>query len=380
MRTFEDVYGLWLSSKCPVAGAPTLEAALVILGYITFLAIAGAILPGKTYAGTVLADGSRISYKCNGFLLLLVLLASLGGLVLTGVVDPKYIARNRGALFTTDLAIAFALSCILYVQGLSSSSKAASFEPHVTSNPLQDWWCGVQLNPRFLGLDIKFFWYRPSMMGWLLINISLAAQQLDVRGSVSLPMILYQAFTAFYIFDYFWHEEYVTSTWDIIAEHFGFMLVFGDIVWIPFTFSIQGWWLLQHDPPLSPFAAAILVALFLAGYAIFRGCNSQKHEFKRDPTAPIWGRKPELVGGKLLVSGYWGLARKCNYLGDLMLAFSYSLPCGFSSIIPYFYPTYLLILLINRQMRDEARCQAKYKEVWTEYCKRVPYRIVPYVF
>ena len=27
--------------------------------------------------------------------------------------------------------------------------------------------------------------------------------------------------------------------WDIIAERLGFMLVFGDLVWIPFTFSIQ---------------------------------------------------------------------------------------------------------------------------------------------
>lgn len=27
--------------------------------------------------------------------------------------------------------------------------------------------------------------------------------------------------------------------WDIIAERLGFMLIFGDLVWIPFTFSIQ---------------------------------------------------------------------------------------------------------------------------------------------
>jgi hypothetical protein len=29
------------------------------------------------------------------------------------------------------------------------------------------------------------------------------------------------------------------SRWDIIAERLGFMLVFGDLVFIPFTFSIQ---------------------------------------------------------------------------------------------------------------------------------------------
>ena len=31
----------------------------------------------------------------------------------------------------------------------------------------------------------------------------------------------------------------ISYRWDIIAERLGFMLVFGDLVWIPFTFSIQ---------------------------------------------------------------------------------------------------------------------------------------------
>lgn len=33
-------------------------------------------------------------------------------------------------------------------------------------------------------------------------------------------MMLYQAFTNIYVVDYFVFEEYVTSTWDIIAEKF----------------------------------------------------------------------------------------------------------------------------------------------------------------
>uniref|UniRef100_A0A452ZZV1 Uncharacterized protein n=1 Tax=Aegilops tauschii subsp. strangulata TaxID=200361 RepID=A0A452ZZV1_AEGTS len=31
----------------------------------------------------------------------------------------------------------------------------------------------------------------------------------------------------------------IISRWDIIAERLGFMLVFGDLVFIPFTFTIQ---------------------------------------------------------------------------------------------------------------------------------------------
>jgi len=51
-----------------------------------------------------------------------------------------------------------------------------------------------------------------------------------------------------------------------------------------------------------------------------------------------------------------------------------------SSPIPYFYPVYLLILLIWRESRDEARCAEKYREIWAEYRKLVPWRILPYVY
>lgn len=40
-------------------------------------------------------------------------------------------------------------------------------------------------------------------------------------------------------------------------------------------------------------------------YAVFRGANKQKHVFKKNPLAPLWGVPPKVIGGKLLASGYW---------------------------------------------------------------------------
>ena len=65
---------------------------------------------------------------------------------------------------------------------------------------------------------------------------------------------------------------------------------------------------------------------------LFRGSNEQKHQFKADPTRPIWGKPPETVGGKLLVSGFWGIGRKLNYTGELMVYFSWTLCTGAESI------------------------------------------------
>jgi Delta14-sterol reductase len=82
----------------------------------------------------------------------------------------------------------------------------------------EDFVMGQELVPPFLGLTLNFFWLRPSMMMWLFINLSFLAKHYEITGGFSTGMILYQLFTNIYVIDYFFFEEFVTSTWDIIAE------------------------------------------------------------------------------------------------------------------------------------------------------------------
>lgn len=358
---------------------PSWTSVSLLLGFFGYLGIAGSILPGKLVPGANLADGTRLHYRCNGLLSLLLLV----GLLVIGawmdVISLTAISDRGLELLSTTFIFSVIVTLLLYVAGCKSNDRSASLKPHITGNIIDDWWFGIQLNPNFLGVDLKFFFVRAGMMGWLLINLSVLAKSIQ-DSNLSQSMILYQIFCVIYIMDYFFYEEYMTSTWDIIAERLGFMLVFGDLVWIPFTFSIQGWWLMSNKVELTTAAIVANCCVFVIGYLVFRGANKQKHDFKKNPKALIWGQSPKVIGGKLLVSGYWGIARHCNYLGDLLLALSFSLPCGISSPVPYFYPIYLLILLIWRERRDEARCAEKYKEVWAEYRKTVPWRILPYVY
>lgn len=53
---------------------------------------------------------------------------------------------------------------------------------------------------------------------------------------------------------------------------------------------------------------------------------------------------------------------------------------GFSHLLPYFYIIYFTILLIHREDRDERQCRTKYGLAWDTYCRRVPYRIFPYIY
>ena len=82
---------------------------------------------------------------------------------------------------------------------------------------------------------------------------------------------------------------------------------------------------------------------------------------------------------KLLLSGFWGLARHMNYVFEIMLATSWSLPALRYGILPFLYVFFLVILLVHRTFRDEEKCLAKYGEGWKKYCKAVPYRFIPYV-
>ncbi|CAD5182951.1 unnamed protein product [Musa acuminata subsp. malaccensis] len=364
---------------------PSWSSVVLLSCYLGYLAVAGSVLPGKIVPGALLSDGSRLHYRCNGLASLLLLVALLEIGIYMKLMSAVVIADKGLELLSATFIFSLFVSLVLYAAGLKSRSQSSSLKPHVTGDFIHDWWFGVQLNPHFLGIDLKFFFVRAGMMGWLLINLSLLAKNYEA-GTANLSVILYQLFCTLYVLDYFFYEEFMTSTWDIIAEKLGFMLVFGDLVFIPFTFMplfiepFQGWWLLKNKVELTKVAAVANCLVFLVGYRVFRGANKQKHIFKKDPKAPIWGKAPKVIGGKLLASGYWGIARHCNYLGDLLLALSFSLPCGISSAIPYFYPTYLLILLIWRERRDEARCSQKYKEIWAEYCQLVPWRILPYVY
>ncbi len=156
------------------------------------------------------------------------------------------------------------------------------------------------------------------------------------------------------------------------------MLVFGDYVFIPFAFSVQCHYLIGYPDYESPLVSILpIIVLYLIGYYIFRESNSQKNQFKTNPSLEIWGKKPETVDGKLLVSGFWGLGRHMNYTGDLIMAFCYCVPCGLQ-FGGYFYAIYLFILLTHRAYRDDTKCRSKYKDIWGTYTKKVPHVFIPF--
>lgn len=170
---------------------------------------------------------------------------------------------------------------------------------------------------------------------------------------------------------------------DITTDGFGWMLAFGDLAWVPFVYCTQARFLVDHPAALSWLSVAGILGVKALGFWIFRGSNGEKNEFRTNPT----GEKSKHLkfiqtasGSKLLISGWWGMARHMNYTGDLLMGLAWCLPCGVQSIIPYFYFVYFTTLLLHRERRDEDKCKNKYGKDWDRYCSIVPYRIVPFVY
>ncbi len=71
-------------------------------------------------------------------------------------------------------------------------------------------------------------------------------KQYEQLHYVSMSMLLVCVFQFIYVLDALWFEKAILSTMDIVHDGFGFMLAFGDLVWVPFTYSLQARYLVDH--------------------------------------------------------------------------------------------------------------------------------------
>jgi Delta14-sterol reductase len=184
------------------------------------------------------------------------------------------------------------------------------------------------------------------------------------------------------VWDALYHESAILTTMDITTDGFGFMLCFGDLSWVPFIYSFHARYLVDHDPHLTCGQVLCILSIYALGFYIFRSANSEKDAFRRNPSAPEVAHLRYMTtkrGTKLLVSGWWGAARKINYTGDWLMTLASCLLCGFRSPLVYFQAIYFAILLIHRAMRDDEMCQEKYQDDWQEYKRQVPYIFIPFV-
>ncbi|KAJ2155606.1 erg24, C-14 sterol reductase [Coemansia sp. RSA 551] len=348
-----------------------------------WLALLYFVLPGHVVEGVELRNGSRLKYPINGLSSFFVTLAvALAAYTYWGTLPFVWIADHYFQLAVSSILFATAQALFVYAYSFRSSSVMLALAGN-SCNPIYDFFIGRELNPRLGPLDLKYFCeLRPGIMGWVLLSTSFAIRQHTVFGSVSNSMWLAIVPQIAYCVDTLVFERNVLTTMDIVTDGFGWMLSFGDLTWVPVMYSLQARFLAFHPVHHSSPMAALIAVMAVASFLVFRLSNSEKNAFRTDPNDPKVRHLKYITtesGSKLLVSGWWGMARHINYTGDWFFGLAQCLAAGFETPMTYFFAVYFLVLLLHRNYRDECKCRDKYKKDWIRYCEQVPYLFIPYV-
>jgi Delta14-sterol reductase len=256
------------------------EATAIFILWIVLQVVLHLILPGPRVKGVQLPDGSHLSYKLTGEGNFWVTLAGVFYFCFyQQSIDLSWAYHNYVPLMTAAIGFSYLLSVYLYLRSFAAGASLAAGGS--TGVPLYDFFIGRELNPRIGSLDLKEFCeLYPGLIGWLILDLAMAHHQWKVDGSISIALVLTCAFQGLYVWDALHHERAILTTMDITTDGFGFMLAFGDLAWVPFTYSLQARILADASPKLSLIAIFALLTLKLAGYAAFRGANSQKDLFR----------------------------------------------------------------------------------------------------
>jgi 7-dehydrocholesterol reductase len=370
-----------------IFGSPTAWAIVAIFASLELVFMR--LLPGRRSQGPTSPAGDVPVYKANGVasFALTIALFALCSFAL-GLFPPTIIYDHFGEILGALNIFALLFCVCLCLKGLYAPSSA---DHGSGSNPIFDYYWGTELYPRILGSDVKMFVNcRFAMMGWPLIVLSFAAKQHELYGVISDSMMVAVALQMFYVAKFFWWETGYLRSLDIMHDRAGFYLCWGCMVWLPSIYTSSTLYLVGHPNHLgAPLVGAILVAGCSAILVNYLADAQRQNVRAAQGRIKVWGKAPVLVharytmsGGEaktniLLASGWWGIARHFHYVPEIAGAFCWTVPALFDNALPYLYPTYLVILLVDRALRDEKRCAAKYGADWKVYCGIVPYMIIP---
>lgn len=384
---FPTIYQIWR----PIFFGST-TAWTMIFTFAAFQLAFMKLLPGKIVEGPITPEGNIPLYKSNGVFafaltLTLFLLATEGLHLFSATIIYDHFGSILGALNL----LSFGFCTFLYLKGRIAPSSTDSGS---SGNVIFDYYWGMELYPRVLGWDLKMFTNcRFGMMSWSLIILSFAFKQRELYGTVSDSMMVSVALQLLYIAKFFiWEDGYLRSM-DIMHDRAGYYICWGCLVWVPSIYASPALYLVNHPNHLGwPIAGAIFAVGAIAIIVNYLADRQRQRFRSTEGNCLVWNRKPTAIIAKytthkgdtkynlLLASGWWGIGRHFHYVPEIMAALCWTLPALFQNFLPYFYLTFLTLLLINRSFRQEQRCQEKYGASWNAYCEIVPFKMVPYVY
>jgi 7-dehydrocholesterol reductase len=380
------------------------------------------ILPAASCLGAPLNSGNRLDYRLNGFscfcftLFFLILFRS----------NLALMARRWSEFILITNCIGAVVTAAFWWRGkakFSAAIKQISINPvlllsllddQVPADSFSSLFLGIEKNPRSTIFNKQVDWKlflntRVGMAMWPIFICCLFVWQLETSGKVKNSLLLVGIFQVLYVVDLLINEAWYLRTMDIEQERLGFMLIWGDIAWVPGFYTLTAYYTALHGNSLLDQSNSLALFMMACGLLIFIGfryVNNQREKCRllsaEDAEKLGWTflhahyrvltfesvQIDETTGkislnwrfqeraGRLITNGSWGWARHFNYLVDLSYALLWS-ACGGFHLIPWLYSLYLCVLLLHRIQRDHEKCKAKYGENWTKYCEIVKFKLIP---
>jgi len=323
--------------------------------------------------------------RMNGFAALVALLSAVPALVHYKV--PLGDVREKYFFFmSTSIIISFTSALVFYILSRWENKTSLNSKGN-TGNPIVDIFNGRTLSPKLLGFDVKLLCFRYSMIGLAILNVLMVTDSIVSSGGKANPsVILAAAFQVVYAMDAMFFEEYYFHSHDAMNSGFGWSLI-SSYLTFPFLPTLVTRYLLDRNPEVAWYYLVLVGLMNALGYIIYRSSESQRCEFAKDPSNPVLSHLETVSTAgnrKLIVSGWWGMVRHPNYLGELLIQWSWVLPAvgslGVTDMVPYYLPVVTTLMLMVRCTQINQRNKRKYGNAWTSYSERVRSNIIPKVF
>jgi len=369
----------------------------VVLGFYLWAYLSLRIPNAPTFKGPATPKGGYVPvYSANGTQFYLISLVAYFILVFLNPDIPVWVYEDFGSIAAVLNLTALLLCAYLMMKGQNAPEEKKDIEDWEGYPVLYLFYRGIELHPRLADVDIKQWTNcRVGMMGWAILVINFCLANIRIHGfeTTAAGSVVNAILINIYLLKFFYWETGYFNTLDITLDRAGYYLCWGCLCWVQVFYTFSAYYMVGNPSKANVLEAAAILMFGCVSILLNYMADVQKEKFRAsNGQCYIWGRPAKFLAveyknhegkirkSRLMLSGFWGVARHMNYVFEIMLAFSWSLPAIHYGMTPFYYVFFLIILLVHRTFRDEEKCSNKYGKGWENYCEKVPYRLIPGIF
>ncbi|GFN94496.1 lamin-b receptor [Plakobranchus ocellatus] len=341
-------------------------AALLVFGFISLMYLFSSSKP---------SNARKMQGLPPSFMALLIM-----SLIMVGLTwfKPEAISIAHGEylrLFSVTLAFGIALNTLIFL--LAQANIIAKERDYCF--PMA-FFFGNRTQVMVGRVELKYFLYaNVGLVAWGILDLLILLNAV-LEESVTPSLLLIAVSQYVYVAHQLLFENFLRSRPFVELEGLGFFWIMRVLLYQPYLHSLPAFYAATTGVELTKPALMANCVFFLFGFVIYISSLHQKENFVADPVAyKNFKSLPYYQGKRVMVSGYWGLVQKPDYLGYMIMWMSWSLACGINGL------TVLVLLIVYAStifmmFQTTKLKQLKYGSAWNRYMNLVPYKLIPNIF